>query len=423
MNSEKLLNPEQIQKDTLKFFDICNGCRRCFNLCPSFDYLFKRLDDHDGEADLLKPNEIDHTVDLCYYCKLCYNHCPYTPPHRFELDFPLLMIRSKASPSKKGSFSFRDRLLANTDFIGKWGSLFAPLMNWANSNRFFRFILHHTLGIHKNRLLPKFSRLTFTQWFKKDHTPLPTSTADSGRKVALFSTCFIDHNKTDIGQASVEVLEKNGITVSHPEQICCGMPYFDTGEWDKIKEKAHSNIASLKKSIDAGCDIVVPVPTCSMMIKKEYPALFPGKDAQLVASHTYDISEYLMKLHKVGKLNTDFKINPGKIFYQIPCHLRDQNIGYKSRDLMKLTGASVNMSERCSGHDGAWSVKTEFFNLSYEIANPLLKQIQEQPFDILTTDCPLSGIQMEQGTGGKSMHPIQVIHSAYGLQTEREHPL
>jgi len=151
MNSKKLLSPEEIQKDTLKFFDICNGCRRCFNLCPSFDYLFKRLDDHDGEAELLKPNEIDHTVDLCYYCKLCYNHCPYTPPHRFGLDFPLLMIRSKAAPSKKGSFSFRDRLLANTDFIGKWGSLFAPLMNWANGNRFVRFILHHTLGIHQNK--------------------------------------------------------------------------------------------------------------------------------------------------------------------------------------------------------------------------------------------------------------------------------
>ena len=315
MEIENLLNPEKIQKDTLKFFDICNGCRRCFNLCPSFDYLFKRLDVHDGEADLLQPKEIDRTVDLCYYCKLCYNHCPYTPPHRFQLDFPLLMVRSKATPSKKESFSFRDRLLANTDFIGKWGSFFAPLINWANKQRVLRFLLHHTLGIHKNRILPSFSKRTFTQWFKNDHTTSPTSSADSGKKkVALFSTCFINHNKTDIGQASVEVLEKNGIAVFHPPQNCCGMPYFDTGEWDKIKEKAHSNIASLKKMAEAGYDIVVPVPTCSLMIKKEYPSLFPGEDAQLVASATYDICEYLMKLHKAGELNTDFKNNPGKIF-------------------------------------------------------------------------------------------------------------
>jgi Fe-S oxidoreductase len=151
------------------------------------------------------------------------------------------------------------------------------------------------------------------------------------------------------------------------------------------------------------------------MLKKEYPSLFPGDDTRLVASHTYDICEYMMKLHEEGKLNTDFKHNPGEIFYQIPCHLRDQNIGYKSRDLMKLTGASVNIMERCSGHDGTWGVKREYFDLSFNIADRLLKGIREESPDIVATDCPLSGLQMEQGTGRCTFHPIQVIHSAYGL--------
>ncbi|HEX9758324.1 MAG TPA: anaerobic glycerol-3-phosphate dehydrogenase subunit C [Nitrospiria bacterium] len=413
---EKSLNPEVLFQDTLKVFDICNGCRRCFNLCPSFDFLFKKIDARDGEIDQLETKEIDRTVDLCYYCKLCYNHCPYTPPHRFNLDFPLLMIRSKAVRAKSVSPSFRDRLLANTDFLGKWSSLFAPMVNWGQKNSFFRKILHSLMGIHQEKLLPTFSQTTFPDWFTTHQFKnLKSSSSPPAEKVALFSTCFINYNQPEIGAATVEVLEKNGVEVSYPEQNCCGMPYFDTGDFEKIRKKAWFNIQSLKASISQGMKIVVPMPTCSLMLKKEYTTLFPGEDSQLVASNTYDLCEYLMKLNDQGKLDTNFKQNPGKIFYQIPCHLRDQNIGYKSRDLMKLTGASVNISERCSGHDGTWSVKKEYFDLSLKIGDTLFKNVQEEPPDIVCTDCPLSGLQMEQGTGKKSLHPIQVIHQAYGL--------
>ena len=416
---EKSLNPEVVYKDTLKFFDVCNGCRRCFNLCPSFDFLFKKIDDCDGEIDHLETKEIDRTVDLCYYCKLCYNHCPYTPPHRFNLDFPLLMIRSKAVRAKSISPSFRDRLLANTDFLGKWSSRFAPMVNWAQKNPFFRKLLHVLLGIHQEKLLPPFSSTPFPEWLNNHQKENPKPFSHKTDKVALFSTCFINYNQPEIGSAAVEVLEKNGVEISYPEQNCCGMPYFDTGDIDTIRKKAWFNIQSLKASISQGMKIVVPMPTCSLMLKKEYTALFPGEDSQWVASNTYDICEYLMKLNNEGKLDTNFRHNPGKIFYQIPCHLRDQNIGYKSRDLMKLTGASVNIAERCSGHDGTWSLKKEYFDLSLKTGDPLFKMVQEEPPDIVSTDCPLSGLQMEQGTGKKSLHPIQVVHQAYGLDSNK----
>ncbi|MCA1837830.1 MAG: 4Fe-4S dicluster domain-containing protein, partial [Actinobacteria bacterium] len=77
-----------LTKETLRVYEVCNGCRRCFNLCPSFSTLFDRIDAQDGEVTRLRAGDMEQIANECYYCKLCYNHCPYTPPHQFEIDFP-----------------------------------------------------------------------------------------------------------------------------------------------------------------------------------------------------------------------------------------------------------------------------------------------------------------------------------------------
>jgi glycerol-3-phosphate dehydrogenase subunit C len=141
----------------------------------------------------------------------------------------------------------------------------------------------------------------------------------------------------------------------------------------------------------------------------------------MVARRTYDICEYLMKLKKEGQLAMDFVKRPGRVAYQIPCHLRDQNIGFKSKELMECAGAHVEVIEKCSGHDGAWSAKTEFFDLSMQIAEKAVRAIRQHPADLIATDCPLAGLQLDQAgasthVGGKAaMHPIQVVRDAYGL--------
>ena len=79
-----------------RVFDLCHGCRLCFNLCPSFPTLFDLVDAHDGVVSAMTPAEQDRVVDECYQCKLCYPKCPYVPPHEWALDFPRLMLRAKA---------------------------------------------------------------------------------------------------------------------------------------------------------------------------------------------------------------------------------------------------------------------------------------------------------------------------------------
>jgi Fe-S oxidoreductase len=443
-DSPRFKEPESYQAETFRVYEICNGCRRCFNLCPSFDVLFRGIDDKDGEVNALAAPVLDQVVDLCYYCKLCFNHCPYCPPHQYDLDFPRLMLWGKHLKAKRKPASLRDRLLVNVDLMGRLGGMVAPLANWAFRQPFIRRMLEMVMGIHRERLFPDFQRQSFSSWFRQTRRPdegaARRSPVDSQRaeasergrlhpaspvegatqapmKVALFYTCYVNRHDPEIGKAALQVLEKNGVEVICPEQECCGMPFFDIGDLDAVRQKARSNLKSLAAAVDAGYKIVSPMPTCSLMLKKEYPDLVTTEEARKVAANSLDLCEYLMKLEGQGKLAKDFVSSPGKIAYQVPCHLRDQNIGLKSRDLMKLIpGATVEVIERCSGHDGTFGVKKEYYDLSLKVGRKAFAAVENAEPDVAVSDCPLSGIALTQSTGKKSVHPIQVIQKAYGLK-------
>lgn len=399
--------------EATRVFDICNGCRRCFNLCPSFDVLFRRIDDEaDGEVDRLNANVLKETTDLCYYCKLCFNHCPYSPPHAYALDFPRLMMQSKMQQARDVPPRWRDRLLANTEWIGRIGGALAPIANWANRQPWLRALLERLLGIHRDRLLPLFHARSFRAWFFRQ-----TRAAATGPdKVALFYTCYVNHHDPEIGRATVQVLQKNGVSVVCPEQGCCGMPYFDTGETEPLLAKARANVAALLPYVEQGYTIVAPMPTCSLMLKKEYPELLRTDAARRVAAGTRDLSEYLMQLDAVGRLSKEFTPRVETVLYQVPCHLRDQNIGYKARDLLRLIpGLTVEVAERCSGHDGSFGVKQEYFQISMKIGRKVFEAIEQSNPDRVVSDCPLSALQLQQASGRPAQHPIQLVKEAYGI--------
>jgi glycerol-3-phosphate dehydrogenase subunit C len=413
------IDSAELDKETLRIYEVCDGCRRCFNLCPSFNTLLDRIDIHQGDVAKLTPADHHQVVDECYYCKLCFNHCPYIPPHQYQLDFPRLMIAWKKRLAAERGVRWRDWFLIKTDMIGKLGSLTAPLANRLLKNQWVRLAADKLFGIHRERHVLHFSAETFSGWFGRRAR---SQVARQGtRKVALFSGCLVNYQATDIGRATVQVLEKNQVQVVLPEQRCCGMPHFDVGDITAIQQAAAANVAHLHAWVEEGYDVVVPVASCSLMLKREYPDLQPDDRTRHVAARTFDICEYLMKLKKEGQLATDFIHKPGRVAYQVPCHLRDQNIGFKSKELMETAGAEVEVIEKCSGHDGAWSAKTEFFSLSMKIAGKAVQALQRAPAALVASDCPLAGVQLDQAgasahVGGKATrHPIQIVRDAYGL--------
>jgi Fe-S oxidoreductase len=419
IKSAEFWDPEAMRKEMVRVFDVCHGCRVCYTLCPSFVKLFEVTDDAAGifgQVEELSDKQINDVVDLCYQCKICDPICPYTPPHVLDIDFPRTLVRYQLLRKKKEGSTFADRIFGHTDLVGTLSSFAAPLVNWANRNKFLRVQLEKHLGVHRDRLLPAFHFQTFARWFRWRMRRPVSSTNGKQEKVVLFYTCTVNYNEPDIGKAAVAVLEKNGVECAVPAQQCCGLPFIDGGLLDNALKKMRANVAVLSQAVRQGYKIVVPSASCSYMLKHDYPSYVETEDARLVSQNTYDLSEYLVKLHGEGKLDVDFKNKVGKVRYHQPCHLMAQEMGFKAQELLQLLpGAEVNRLQCCSGHDGAWSVKKEYFEESMKVGAPLFNFMKADPEACCTTDCPLSAIQIQQGTGRKAVHPIIVLAQAYGL--------
>ena len=157
-----------------------------------------------------------------------------------------------------------------------------------------------------------------------------------------------------------------------------------------------------------GNDIVVPQPTCGYVLKKDYLDYVGGADAELVAEHTYDAAEYLMKVHKAEgtTLDTDFTGDvPATVTYHTPCHLQAQNIGLKSRDLIKLTGAKVKLVQQCCGIDGMWGLRAENAEISVPIAEKLADEIRKAGGEVVAGDCHLANTAITEQTGRAAAAP------------------
>ena len=420
LQSTEFWDPEAVQKEMVRVFDVCHGCRVCYTLCPSFVKLFEVTDDVAGvfgQVEELSAKQIKDVADLCYQCKICDPICPYTPPHALDIDFPRTLIRYNLVRKKQEGPTFADRIFGNTDLVGALSSYAAPLVNWANRNPFLRGQLEKYLGVHRDRLLPAFHFETFARWFRRHSRRAVSGKSDKAEKVVLFYTCTVNYNEPEIGKAAVAVFEKNGIECFVPRQQCCGLPFIDGGLMDQAMKKIRSNVAVLSQAVRQGYKIVAPSASCSYMLKHDYPSYLPTDDARLVSENTYDLSEYLVKLHGAGKLDLDFSQQVGKVRYHQPCHLMAQKIGFKAQELLNLIpGTEVNRLQCCSGHDGAWSVKKEYFEESMKVGKPLFNFMKADADACSVTDCPLSAIQIQQGTGKKAIHPIVVLARAYGLE-------
>ena len=165
------LNPEKLDAEMRRVFDICHGCRRCFNLCDSFPKLFDMIDNSkDENVQSLSSDKFPNVVDACTLCDMCFmTKCPYVPPHEFNLDFPHLMLRYRMLQKKQKKLPIIQSELAKTDRNGKIGTMFASITNFLTNvkNKISRQILQFFLGIDKKVHLPKYNSETFSNYFKK----------------------------------------------------------------------------------------------------------------------------------------------------------------------------------------------------------------------------------------------------------------
>lgn len=422
--SESFYDKENLFQEMERIFDLCHGCRRCVSLCNSFPTLFDLVDESDTmEVDGVKKEDYWKIVDHCYLCDLCYmTKCPYIPPHEWNLDFPHVMLRAKAVQFKEQGASLRNKILSATDTVGAivGQPVIAQTVNAVNTIKPARKIMEVTLGISAKAKLPKYE----SKPFRKRFTGSTVTEADAGEltngKVALFATCYGNRNEPGMNEDLVAVLEHNGVPIVLAEkEQCCGMPKLELGDLEAVAKAKEVNIPVLAKLVDEGYDLMAAVPSCVLMFKQELPLMFPDdEDVKKVQAAFYDPFEYLMLRHKENKLKTDFPNALGKISYHVACHLRVQNIGMKTRDVLNLIPSTeVLPIERCSGHDGTYAVKKEFNAVSNKICRPVVNKVKQAEAEHYTSDCMMAGHHIENNLddGSKAVHPMTLLRKAYNI--------
>jgi Fe-S oxidoreductase len=424
--SEDYYDEPALMQELERVFDICHGCRRCFNLCNAFPTLFDAIDESETMELESVPKEIYwEVVDHCYLCDMCYmTKCPYVPPHPWNVDFPHLMLRAKATKFKSAPAKKRDRILSSTDSVGRFAGIpvVVQAVNAGNRSKAGRKLLEKTLGVHRDAPLPAWHAKPARKRLRKhrDETgEAAEATPATQGKVVLFTTCYGNRNMPSLAEDLALVYEHNGIPVALAgKEACCGMPKLELGDFESVARLKETNIPVLASWVDRGWDIVTPIPSCTLMYKQELPLMYPGDpDVIKVRDAMYDPFEYLMLRHKDGKLRTDFTQSLGKVVYQVPCHLRVQNIGQKTRELLMLApDTEVEAIERCSGHDGTYAVKKEFHEISKKIARPVVNRINKGDAQHFVSDCPMAAEQIGQSLDNLApQHPMGLLRRAYGI--------
>jgi Fe-S oxidoreductase len=410
---------KDLRSEVERVFSLCADCRMCVKFCGSFPKMFDAIDDYCTEGKYaevdtkkLKAEDVKQIVDLCFQCKLCYIKCPYTPgDHEWNIDFPRLIARAKAQEVRRRGVSFGDKILGKPDLVGRVGSATAPVANWANENALNRRLMQSITGIHKDKKLPSFASNSFAAQFATNNKPVR---GEANAKIAYFSTCYVNYNEPEIGLDTLEVMARNNVDVSFAYERCCGMPLWHNGDMEGAVEAAGKNVADLLRHVNDGRTVVATNPTCSQMIRVEYPRLLGTEDARQVAARTSDPMEFLARLATQGKLNRDFKTGAGQLNYHMPCHLRAQNVGYKTRDVLALLpDTKVKVVEECSGHNGTWAMKKENFEQSLKWGSRAFREMSAGEPKATCSDCPLGAIQIEQGTGSRPMNPMHILARSY----------
>jgi glycerol-3-phosphate dehydrogenase subunit C len=422
-------NPAYYDEGTLfdeleRVYDICHGCRRCFNLCNAFPTLFDLVDESSTmEVDGVAKQDFWRVVDECYLCDLCFmTKCPYVPPHEWNVDFPHLMLRAKAVRSKQGKTKLRDRLLTSTDLLGGLISKpgIATAVNAANGIRSIRVVMEKVLGVHRDAWIPPYAE-PLVEEPSAPSTPISLAKG-AGRtngKVAIFETCYGRANERSLADDLAAILHHNQIPVCRVAgEKCCGMPKLELGNLDAVAALKSSNVPRMLRLVEDGWDILAPIPSCVLMFKQELPLMFPDEEELArIRDSVFDPFEYLALRHEAGLLSTAFRHSLGRIDYHVACHLRVQNMGLKTKEVLELVpDTRVDPIERCSGHDGTYAVKFESHAAAKKIARPITRRISSGVANTYASDCPMAGHHIAHGVadGSDAEHPLRLLRRAYG---------
>ncbi|TMM07189.1 MAG: anaerobic glycerol-3-phosphate dehydrogenase subunit C, partial [Actinobacteria bacterium] len=278
-----------------------------------------------------------------------------------------------------------------------------------------RILAEKLLSVDRDAPVPKFAGHRFSRWARKRTGP------KSGRRIVYFHGCGTEYYEPWEGQKMVAVLEHNGYQVEVPKQDCCGLPLQSSGLFDDARKVVLRLARALAPYVRDGNTIIVGNATsCTLMLKREAREILgleDDPDLKLVSERTYDICELLVELHDRGELRTDFQPVPETIAYHAPCQQQGHWIGKPALELFRLIPELEvrEMTARCCGIAGTYGLKAEKYEIAMNVGRPLFEQVGASGATTVACDSETCRWQITHATDRPSVHPIDLLHRAYGL--------
>jgi Fe-S oxidoreductase len=385
-------------------------------------------------SDALGSAPVKEVMDSCFNCKLCLTECPS------QVDIPGLAVAARHAFVALHGMPARNWILGRNEVVSKVATVVPGLANLAIGNPVER-AAREAVGKIAGRLdLPQFRRafrtgdgaskralaLPLAPAERATPTPrahgrlgvLPPRRTDVTARVAYFAGCFARfHDPDGEAEATVKVLEANGVEVVVPEQRCCGIALVTMGAEDAVREDARRNVAVLAPLVDRGFTVVASAPSCGLALIEDYPRLLDTDEARRVSDRTIDIHRYLWTLYEQGRLRTDFQPIRMRVVYHNACHAVAQGVAEEPIKLLRLIpGLEVApIEDTCCGIAGTYGMRAENYDRAQAIGAPLMGEIRRVEADAVLTGCGTCNIQIANDLKRPVVHPMALLRRAYGL--------
>lgn len=401
----------------------CTGlgvCRKEDGLmCPSYQVTLEETHSTRGRANALRAaisgalplesltsNQMYEVLDLCLACKGCKAECPTA------VDMARLKSEFLALYHTEHGVPLRDFLFAHIAKFSLFGSACAALVNFSTRTRGFRWIQEKLLGIARQRTLPHFANVTFSDWFSKHADPGLTET------VVLFLDTYTQYQYPEVGIAAVDVLEAAGYRVNLvSEQVCCGRPMISKGLLKEAKALAETNIRVLTPYVEAGVPVVGLEPSCLITLRDEYLDFFPHDPrAKQLAKNSFTFEEFLVRSRGSDARPIDriqFREADGSVLFHNHCYSKALIGSEPSNAMFEAAGIDVEeIDSGCCGMAGAFGYEIEHYPLSMEIAEarllPAVRNGVGQGAQISASGLSCR-TQIHDGADVLALHPAQIL--------------
>jgi glycerol-3-phosphate dehydrogenase subunit C len=397
--------------------DHCVKCTICETACPvsNASPLFpgpKYAGPQSERYRVAHEPSVDLSVDYCSGCGICSQVCPQ------GVKIAEINAQARNKLKRQKGIPLRDRIITRPTWLGRAGTPVAPLANLSLRLRPARVLAEKALGVHRDAPAPKFAGRRFSRW-ARDRTRVGGDRFM--RKIVYFHGCGTEYYEPWEGEKVVAILEHNGFEVVVPKQDCCGLPLQSSGLFDDARKVVLRLARALAAHLDDEDTIIVGNATsCTLMLKREAREILALEDDPVlkrVSERTYDICELLLELHDRGELKTDFQPVHETVAYHAPCQQQGHWVGKPALELLALVpGLEITeMNARCCGIAGTYGLKVEKYDISMAVGRDLFDQVQASGATSVACDSETCRWQIAHGTNRPSVHPIDYLHRAYGL--------